>query len=409
MYFRRFFLILLASLSSLAVIAQSFHFDFTGKTLPPEAKAISGKSGAFMLHVPVPDGNYRVTVTLGSLKRAASTTVRAESRRLYLENVPTQKKEKRTFSFVVNKRDTQIRDTQGNVTDRVRIKKREESKLNWDNLLSLEVNGDSPACQSIDIEPADSVITLWLCGNSTVVDQDFEPWASWGQMLPRWFDEHVAVANYAESGETASTFIAVGRLKKILSLVKAGDYIFVEFGHNDQKQRFAGAGAWYNFSTTLKIFVDEARQRGAIPVFVTPTQRRSFDSNGKIQETHGDYPDAMRAVAAREQVPLIELHDMTRTFYETLGEEQSKHAFVHYPANSFPNQPQALADNTHFNPYGAYEISKMVIEGMKTNHFPFLKYLRNDYTPFNPAQPDRFERFHWVNAPSSEALKPDGN
>jgi len=362
-----------------------------------------------MLHLPVPDGNYRVTIALGSRKHAASTTVRAESRRLFLENIPTQKKETRTFSFVINKRDTQIRDAQGNVTGHVHIKDREKSKLNWDNLLSLEINGDAPACQTIDIEPADSVITLWLCGNSTVVDQDYEPWASWGQMLPRWFDEHVAVANYAESGETASTFIAAGRLKKILSLIKPNDYIFVEFGHNDQKQKFAGSGAFYNFSTSLKIFIDEARQRGAIPVLVTPTQRRSFDSNGRIQETHGNYPDAMRTVAAREQVPLIELHNMTRTFLESLGEELSKRAFVHYPANSFPNQPQALADNTHFNPYGAYEICKMVIEGMRANHFPFLQYLRHDYAPFNPSLPDRFALFHWVNAPSFETLKPDGN
>lgn len=409
MFFLRFIVFFFACLSSFAAAAQSFHFDFTGKSLPPEAKAISGKAGAFMLHVPVPDGNYRVTITLGSRKCAANTTVRAESRRLFLENIPTRKKETRTFSFVVNKRDTQIRNAQGNIIDRVHIKQREKTKLNWDNLLSLEINGDAPACQSIDIQPADSVTTLYLCGNSTVVDQDFEPWASWGQMLPRWFDEHVAVANYAESGETASTFIAAGRLKKILSLLKPNDYIFIEFGHNDQKQRSAGAGAWYNFSTSLKIFVDEARQRGAIPVFVTPTQRRTFDTQGKILETHGDYPDAMRAVAAREQVPLIELHNMTRTFLETLGEEQSKQAFVHYPANSFPNQPQALADNTHFNPYGAYEICKMVVEGMKAHHFPFLQYLRNDYAPFNPSQPDRFDHFHWVNAPSFETLKPDGN
>lgn len=393
----------------IAARAQTLHFDFTGKQLPAEARPIEGTQGAFCLHVPVQDGNYRVTVTLGSDKRAASTTVRAESRRLMLENVATSRRQKRTFTFVVNKRDTLIRDNEGNVIDRVRIKPRERAKLNWDGLLSLEVNGDAPACRAIDIAPADSVTTLWLCGNSTVVDQDFEPWASWGQMLPRWFGEGVAVANYAESGETASTFIAAGRLKKILSLARPGDYIFVEFGHNDQKQRFAGAGAWYNFSTCLKTFVDEARRRGIAPVFVTPTQRRSFGSDGKILETHGDYPDAMRAVARREQVPVIELHEMTRAFCESLGDSASRQAFVHYPAHTFPSQPQALADNTHFNPYGAYEIAKMVVEGMKAQQFPFLRHLRADYTPFSPAHPDPPAQFHWVNAPAFEALKPDGN
>lgn len=396
--------------AGLAAPAQTLSFDFTGKELPAQARPIAGKAGAFLLSVAVPDGNYRVTVTLGARRRAASTTVRAESRRLMLEHVATRKGETKTLCFTLNKRDTQIRDAEGRVVDRVRIKRREQSKLNWDDSLTIEVNGDAPACRAIRIEPADTAITtLWLCGNSTVVDQDYEPWASWGQMLPRWFGPEVCVANYAESGETASTFIAAGRLKKILSLARPGDYLFVEFGHNDQKQRFAGAGAWYNFSTCLKTFVDEARSRGVEPVFVTPTQRRSFGPDGKIQETHGDYPDAMRLVARREQVALIELHDMTRTFYETLGEEGSKQAFVHYPANFFPNQQKPLADNTHFNPYGAYEIAKMMVEGMKAHRFPFLRHLRTDYTPYSPERPDRPDEFHWVNAPFFEALKPDGN
>lgn len=376
-----------------------FGYDFTSSS------GVVESDKPFFFSVDVPDGNYKVTVTLGSKKAKGMTTVRAESRRLFLENIPTKKGEFKTYSFVVNKRDTKIGDK-----DRVKIKKREENKLNWDGKLTIEINGDAPACTAICIEPAsDNVPTVWLCGNSTVVDQDYEPWASWGQMIPRWFDERVCFANYAESGETASTFIGANRLKKILSLMKAGDYIFIEFGHNDQKQKFAGAGAYYNFATCLKTFVDEARKRGATPVFVTPTQRRSFDENGKIKETHADYPDAMRWVAKREGVQLIELHDMTRTFYETLGVEQSKRAFVHYPAGSFPGQGGPLADNTHFNPYGAYEISKMIVEGMKSLNLPLVEYLRPDYKAFDPAQPDAFDTFHWNNSPFIEVQKPDGN
>ena len=360
------------------------------------------------INVEVPDGNYRVTVTLGSKKKQGSTTMRAESRRLMFENVATKRGETKEISFIVNKRDTKIRTEKGE--DVVRIKPRERTKLNWDDYLTLEITGDAPQVSAIRIEPADtSVTTLYLCGNSTVVDQDYEPWASWGQMIPRWFDDRVAVANYAESGETASTFISAGRLKKILSLIKQGDYIFVEFGHNDQKQKFPGAGAYYNFATCLKQFVDEARLRGATPVFITPTQRRSFNTEGKIQETHGDYPDAMRWVAQREGVQVIELHDATRTFYEQLGVEGSKQAFVHYPANSYPNQPTALADNTHFNPYGAYEISKMVVEGMKRLQLPIVSHLRPDYVPYSPLRPDPVESFHWVDSPFYEIAKPDGN
>ena len=364
--------------------------------------------GIFYFSVAVPDGNYKVTVTLGSKKSKGNTTVRAESRRLFVQNVETKKGEFKTCSFIVNKRNTTILLPDGK-TDRVRIKKREESKMNWDDKLTIEVNGDAPAVSSIQIEPANDVPTLWLCGNSTVVDQDYEPWASWGQMITRWFTDEVAVANYAESGETATSFIAAGRLKKIVSLVKEGDYIFMEFGHNDQKEKRPGSGAFYNYVYALKQFVDEARAKGVTPVFVTPTQRRSFDKNGKIQETHANYPEAMRWVAKDLDVPLIELHEMTRTFFETLGVEESKRALVHYPAKTYLGQQTAFEDNTHFNPYGAYEISKMMVEGMKSLSLPIVKYIRLDYHSFSPSNPDDWKTFHWNDAPFVDIVKPDGN
>ena len=176
----------------------------------------------------------------------------------------------------------------------MRIKPRERQKLNWDDKLTLEFNGDAPQLSELIIEKVNNVPTVFLCGNSTVVDQDNEPWASWGQMIPRFFNDSICFANYAESGESANTFIGAGRLKKALTQMKPGDYIFMEFGHNDQKQKGPGKGAYYSFMTSLKTFIDEARARGAYPVLVTPTQRRSFDENGKIRDTHEDYPEAMR-------------------------------------------------------------------------------------------------------------------
>lgn len=357
----------------------------------------------YYLSAPVPDGNYRVTVTLGSKKHPGSTTVRGESRRLFIENETTKKKETRTLTFTINKRNTHI-----NEREDVRIKERERTKLNWDDELTLEVTGDYSTVQNIHIERDTTATTVFLCGNSTVVDQDEEPWASWGQMITRWMDPGISIANYAESGETASTFIGVGRLKKALTQMKKGDYIFMEFGHNDQKQKFAGAGAYYNFATSLKTFIDEARLRGAHPIFVTPTQRRSF-KNGKIEETHANYPEAMVWVAEREGVPVIDLHEMTRTFYEAMGEEQSKRAFVHYPANTYPGQTKALADNTHFNPYGAYELAKCIIEGLKTAAPELYKHVRPEYKAFDPAHPDSFESFHWVDSEKVDIVKPDGN
>lgn len=429
------FLVAVELMIGMPVIAQTFSFDgrnreailvkptdvFTVETgygydfqeIITEARKAQNDTyrltdGIFYFSVKVPDGNYRVTVTLGSKKAKGNTTVRAESRRLFVQNVETKKGEFKACSFIVNKRNTTINLPDGK-TERVRIKKREESKMNWDDKLTIEVNGDAPAVSEIKVEPAPDVPTLWLCGNSTVVDQDYEPWASWGQMITRWFTEDVAVANYAESGETATSFVAAGRLKKIVSLMKKGDYVLMEFGHNDQKEKRSGSGAFYNFAYALKQFVDEARAKEVTPIFVTPTQRRSFGQDGKIQETHANYPEAMRWVAKDLNVPLIELHEMTRVFFETLGVEGSKHALVHYPAGTYPGQVKAFEDNTHFNPYGAYEIAKMMVEGMKTLNLPIVQHVRKDYIPFNPALPDDWRTFHWNDGPCIDIVKPDGN
>lgn len=406
--------------------AQSYKFDFTPgkktkdgyvKVTPADrydevkgygydlSDSPDGKSNApYFFSITVPDGNYHVTAIIGSKRGVGETTLRGESRRLFFENVKTKKGELLPCTFTINKRNTHISEKEN-----VRIKTRERSKLNWDDKLTFEFNGDAPQLTELIIDRVENVPTLFLCGNSTVVDQDNEPWASWGQIIPRFFTDSVCIANYAESGESANTFIAAGRLKKALTQMKPGDYIFMEFGHNDQKQKGPGKGAFYSFMTSLKTFVDEARARGVQPVLITPTQRRSFDENGKIKDTHLDFPDAVRWLAEKENIPLIDLHAMTRTLYEAMGVEESKHAFVHYPANTYPGQSKPLADNTHFNPYGAYQIAKCVIEGMKKAGLPFVKFLREDYKEYNPAHPDALENFKWNDCPFTEIEKPDGN
>lgn len=414
MRFTLFILYILACPMSL--LAQTFDIDMTR-----EERLYTDESGQgfdltervptwkdltpFYYSVRVPDGNYRVTVTLGSKKRKASTVVRAECRRLFVEKCVTKKGELKTFTFTVNKRSPRIDDKRS-----VRIKEREKDYLHWDDKLTLEFNGEAPAVSHIKIEKDTSAVTVFLCGNSTVVDQSLEPWASWGQMIPRWFNENVCFCNLAESGLTATSFLAQGRLDKALSMLRPGDYVICEFGHNDQKEKAAGSGAYYNFSFALKQFIDRVRAAGGNIIFITPTQRRAFDeSHTRILETHGDYPDAMREVAHREGVPVIELHEMTRTFFETLGYEGSKRALVHYDANTFPNQPVALADNTHFNPYGAYEVAKMVVMGMKGLNLPFMKFLRDDWNDYSPSAPDSFEGFVWYPSVFFETVKPDGN
>ena len=355
----------------------------------------------FFFSVNVPDGNYKVTVKLGSSVSAGETTVRAESRRLFIEREKTDAGKFKKETFIVNKRNTRI-------SERVRIKPREKKKLNWDNKLTLEFNGPAPRVAEVVIEPTRKPITVFLCGNSTVVDQDNEPWGSWGQMIPRFFTEKVAVANYAESGESANTFLAAHRFDKALTQMKKGDYVFVEFGHNDQKQKGKGKGPWTSFYDSLKEYIVKTREKGATIVFVTPTQRRSFGDDGKIKDTHGEYPAAMRKLAEEEGVPVIELNEMTRTLYETLGVEESRRAFVQYPANTFPGQTKALEDNTHFNPYGAYQIAKCILHGIKDKKLGLARYIK-DFEGYDPAHPDDVNTFVWDLSPFTEIEKPDGN
>ena len=260
------------------------------------------------------------------------------------------------------------------------------------------------------IEPAPEVNTLYLCGNSTVTDQPYDPYASWGQMIPRWFGESMAVSNHAESGLTARTFIASNRLNQICATLKKGDYVICEFGHNDEKEHQPGDGAWYHYIYNLKVFVDRVRDKGATIIFCTPTSRRFFNDDQKtLKNTHGDFPAAMLSVAEREQVPVIDLNGMTKSFFEALGFEDSKRSLVHYAANTFPDQPKDLADNTHFNPYGAYEVAKMVVQGFYDLQLPITRYLREGWTPFNAAKPDSWQDFKWTFTRRADATKPDGN
>ena len=401
------------ALLPLVALGQNFDFDLTKPqpvynpengygydVLPaPTKKTVNDP---FYFSVKVDDGNYRVKVVLGSKKRAGETTVRAEGRRLMVHNVATKKGKFETFEFQVNKRSLRIDDK-----NKVRIKEREKTYLAWDDKLTLEFNGDAPAVQSIHIERDDQVPTIYLCGNSTVVDQNNEPWASWGQMITRWFGPEVAVSNHAESGLTARTFIGGGRLDKILSTLKKGDYVFVEFGHNDEKEHRPGDGAWYHYVYQLKIFVDQVRTKEAEVVFCTPTQRRQFENGGKsIRNTHGEFPAAMKSVAEREKVPLIDLNKMTTDLYLAVGPEESKHMLVHYPKELYGRE---LADNTHFNPFGAYEVAKCVVMGMKQLQLPLVQYLRPEWQDFDPSQPDDWKTFKWAPARNAEITKPDGN
>lgn len=358
----------------------------------------------FFFSVDIPEGRYKVTVTLGDPDGTSATTVKAENRRLMLENIETKDGEQLSKTFMLDIRTPKINDE-----ERIRLKQREHEYLNWDNKMTLEFNGPNPCVSSVVIEVVKNVPVIFLAGNSTVVDQLHEPWASWGQMFPRFLKPEVVVANYAESGLTLRAFKAQKRLKKILSVMNPGDYLFVEFAHNDQKPGSSHVEPWTTYQDELRYFMEEVAKKGGKTVLVTSTNRRAFDDAGNLVNTLGDYPDAMRQLAKEENVPLVDLNAMTKELYEALGVENSKKAFVHYPPNTFPNQGYPLADNTHFNPYGAYELAKCVVNSLQENYPELAKYIVDDFKGFDPAHPDSYENFFWPESPSVDLVKPDGN
>ncbi len=307
-------------------------------------------------------------------------------------------------------KDSLIRDNAGTSVDKVKLKDREIYYRHWDNQLTLEFNDSAAKICAIEITRNTKATTVFLSGNSTVVDQDNEPWASWGQMIPSFFEaKNIAIANYAESGETLRSFKGAYRLKKLLSLMKPGDYLFIEFGHNDQKQKGEGIGPFTSYKAELKYFISETRKKGGIPVLVTSMNRRSFDADGHITNTLLDYPEAVRQTAKEEKVALIDLNAMSKIMYEAWGPKKSIKAFVHYPPNTFPNQPNKLEDNTHFNTFGAYEIARCIVQGIKDNKLPIAKYLKKHIATFDPAKPGEPENWYWPQSILMATQKPDGN
>ncbi|HEX2101223.1 MAG TPA: rhamnogalacturonan acetylesterase [Candidatus Synoicihabitans sp.] len=359
-----------------------------------------GDQQAFFYSVKVPEGNWRVTVTFGDDAVASETTLKAESRRLLAERVSVPAGQRETRAFVVNVRNASLQPPPKNAPGgtEVRLNDREAGSLTWDDKLTLEFSGAWPAATTLRVEPAPEAVTIFLAGDSTVTDQRFEPAASWGQMLPRFVRPEVAVANHAESGETMKSFLTGLRWAKLLSAVKPGDFVLIQFGHNDSKrewpQTHAPAGSVY--PAYLRAFVADVRVRGATPILVTSVHRRQFDKAGRIRNTHGAYLEDVRAVAAAEAVVLVDLAAMSAAFYEALGPEIAPRAFN-----------DGGRDVTHHNNYGAYQLAKAVVHALQGT--PAAALFTGEAAAYDPADPDPVETFSVAPSPQRSADRPRGN
>ncbi len=224
-------------------------------------------------------------------------------------------------------------------------------------------------------------ITVYLAGDSTMAQKQphKRPETGWGEMLQQYFDANkVKIENRAVNGRSTKSFIAEGRWQQIADNLKKGDYVFIEFGHNDEKSedptRYAAPNTDYR--NNLIKFVTEVRMKKAFPVLLTPVMRRKFDTGGNFQDTHGEYPDSVRKVAQELKVPLIDMHRKSEAVLKDYGAEKSRTLFLQLKAGENPNYPNGAEDNTHFNLTGAEAMAKLAVEAIREQKIGLRKYLK---------------------------------
>ena len=350
-----------------------------------------------------PEGVYVVTLEFGADDADSVTTVKGEARRLLALNVAVPRGRRETREYLVDVRRPEF------AGGRVAINAREKGSASWDDALSLEFLGASARARLVSVRLADPAVRrIFLAGDSTVCDQAFEPYAGWGQALPLFFGPGAVVVNHAESGRTLRSFRAEGRLDKILSQLRAGDFVLIQFGHNDQKEKGPGVGAFTTYADRLRETVSAVRAKGGKPVLVTSVARRRFDPEGKVMESLGDFPVAVRRVAKELGVPLIDLNTRSKALYGAMGVEPSKLALLHFPANTFPGQTTPLRDDTHFSAYGAYEMARCVVEEIRTRVPELASLLAPSAGVFDPAHPDDPSKVIIPASPLVAAEKPEG-
>ncbi|WP_234046444.1 rhamnogalacturonan acetylesterase [Streptomyces adelaidensis] len=217
---------------------------------------------------------------------------------------------------------------------------------------------------------AASPVRVYVAGDSTASTYTTgqAPRTGWGQALPVFFNSNAVVVNVAKSGASSKSFIDLGRLDHILGLITAGDYLLISFGHNDEKvddpTRYTIPATTYK--SYLSQYIDKARAKGANPVLITPVERRRFNSVGVITPSHGEYPAAMTELATAKGVPLIDLTASSTRLWNAQGVEGTKNYFMTLPAGTYPNYPDGIADNTHFQAYGAIQVARLVARSLNS-------------------------------------------
>jgi lysophospholipase L1-like esterase len=215
--------------------------------------------------------------------------------------------------------------------------------------------------------PPKKKIRLWLIGDSTMSIKDQKAWpeTGWGMPFVTFWDSTVVVDNRAKNGRSTKSFRAEGLWQQVEENLREGDYVFIQFGHNDEVPTKASATTESEFKANLVRYINESRNKKAIPILLTPVARRKFDANGKIEGTHEVYAAIVRNVAKENNVPLIDVDKESQALLQQLGVEPSKLLFNHLVPGEHPNYPQGKEDNTHFSELGARRVAELVLKNIK--------------------------------------------
>lgn len=210
-------------------------------------------------------------------------------------------------------------------------------------------------------------VTVHLIGDSTMSEKEVRayPETGWGMAFHQFFDETVTVRNHARNGRSTRTFLEEGRWQPVVDSLGEGDYVFVQFGHNDEVPTKASATTPEVFTANLERYVAETRAAGATPVLLTPIARRHFDAEGRLEDTHRAYSELVREVARAHDVPLVDADAKSQTLLRELGPDDSKFLYLHLAPGQHPNYPEGVEDDTHFSEYGARRMAELVLQGLR--------------------------------------------
>jgi lysophospholipase L1-like esterase len=226
--------------------------------------------------------------------------------------------------------------------------------------------------------PDQKKIKIFLAGDSTMsikLEKNF-PETGWGMPFIHFWNEHLTVINKAKNGRSTKTFISEGLWKQIMDEATAGDYVFIQFGHNDEvKSKVNTYTTPEEFTSNLKKYIGDAREKKMIPVLMTPVARRKFDATGKIEQTHQEYSALVRKVAEEEKLLFIDLDAQSMQLYQQFGVENSKLLFCQLKPGEHPNYPDGKDDNTHFNELGARLIAQLVLKEIRTTIPDLIPYI----------------------------------